>query len=118
MKKVIVIMLMWLSTTLILKAQTTSDTLTYNTYEYKQIEIVAQPIRKFNLNAKSLWKVEEDNNDGSIIGGVNEFTKDKEYSSRMKALDVYVSVGWEVVDLEITTREGASYVYLLKRNKK
>lgn len=59
------------------------------------------------------YKVYEDNPDGSVI-----LLKDVKpiYKSRMAALNVYTSQGWEVVNVYYKNGEDLHAIYLLKRS--
>lgn len=86
-----------------LKVQTSTDTL-----EYKEVTIG----RTMDNKKYKIWI--EDNDDGTIIRNILKQQKDETYGSKMEALKVYSSEGWQVVNFCID-RETNTQIYLLKR---
>jgi len=103
--KITIVIFLWIGCITMneVKSQTTLDTLTV----YREIHIDrSQP----NVG----YRCSEDNPDGSFI-----LSKDVKpiYKSRMAALKVYTSQGWEVVNVFYKNGEDFYAIYLLKRTK-
>lgn len=94
---------MLILSTIVLKAQQPTDTV-----EYKQIQISY----KTSLKITKEYTITEDNTDGTVI------TNDNKYTSKMQALNIYLSKGWNIIEFNVIQINGVStltYEYIIKR---